>query len=129
LDIPGLLNLPRSDMVRYSVILNSMIVCSCNVLSDHEVRDVVTASGSHSLSAHEVYGCLGCSMQCGRCTRAVKRILNETLANRVGGGAGCPATHRSEGSAAGNVQANANDRNFRQAEKQELLTLYHAAGK
>ena len=106
-----------------------MIVCSCNVLSDHEVRDVVTASGSHSLTAHEVYGCLGCSMQCGRCARAVKRILNETLANRAGGGASCPATHRSEGSAAANVQANANERNFGQAEKQELLTLYHAAGK
>jgi hypothetical protein len=61
-DIRGLLSLPRSEMVRYSIILNSMIVCSCNVLSDHEVRDVVTASGSHSLTAHEVYGCLGCSI-------------------------------------------------------------------
>jgi bacterioferritin-associated ferredoxin len=89
-----------------------MIVCSCNVLSDQAVRDVVTASGSHSLTAHEVYGCLGCSMQCGRCARAVKHILNETLADRAGGGAGCPTTHRSEGSVAANAQANINDRNF-----------------
>jgi len=53
-----------------------MIVCSCNVLSDHDVREVV---GSPSLTAHEVYGCLGCSMHCGRCVRTIKRILNETL--------------------------------------------------
>ncbi|MGA6962229.1 MAG: (2Fe-2S)-binding protein [Xanthobacteraceae bacterium] len=58
-----------------------MIVCSCNVLSDHEIRDVVTASGLQSLTAHEVYGCLGCSMRCGRCAHAIKRILNETLAD------------------------------------------------
>ena len=73
-----------------------MIVCSCNVLSDHEVRDLVTASGSHSLTAHEVYGCLGCNMLCGRCARAVKRILNETLANRAGAGAGRPAKRPSD---------------------------------
>ena len=102
-----------------------MIVCSCNVLSDHEVRDVVTASGSRSLTAHEVYGCLGCNMQCGRCARAVKRILNETLANRAGGGAGCPGkrpgdkvdcsisvTIHGGDSAAAKAQANINDRNF-----------------
>ena len=103
-----------------------MIVCSCNVLSDHEVRDVITASGSRSLTAHEVYGCLGCNMQCGRCARAVKRILNETLANRAGGGGGgCPAKRPSDkvdcsisvtihggDSAAAKAQANINDRNF-----------------
>jgi bacterioferritin-associated ferredoxin len=69
-----------------------MIVCSCNVLSDHEVRDVVTASGSQSLTAHQVYGCLGCTMQCGRCARAIKRILNETPADCAGGCADCPAS-------------------------------------
>jgi bacterioferritin-associated ferredoxin len=76
-------------LARYD--LNSMIVCSCNVLSDQAVRDLVTASGSQSLTAHEVYGCLGCDMQCGRCTRAIKRILNETLAHCASGCAGCPA--------------------------------------
>ena len=65
--------------------LNSMIVCSCNVLSDHEIRDVVTAAGSQSLTARQVYGCLGCRKQCGCCARAIKRILNEALADRAGG--------------------------------------------
>jgi bacterioferritin-associated ferredoxin len=110
-------------LARYD--LNSMIVCSCNVLSDQAVRDLVTASGSQSLTAHEVYGCLGCDMQCGRCARAVKRILNETLADRAGGCPGCPAKRPSDKvdcsisvtihggvSAAANAQANINDRNF-----------------
>jgi bacterioferritin-associated ferredoxin len=106
-----------------------MIVCSCNVLSDHEVRDVVTASGSQSLTAHEVYDCLGCSMQCGRCARAIKRILNETLAHCASGAPCCPAKRPSDKvdcsisvtilggvSAAANAQASINDRNFGQAE-------------
>jgi bacterioferritin-associated ferredoxin len=62
-----------------------MIVCSCNVLSDHKIRDVVTSAGSQSLTARQVYGCLGCRMQCGRCARAIKRILNEALADCAGG--------------------------------------------
>jgi hypothetical protein len=33
-----------------------------------------------------VYGCLGCSAQCGRCARTIKRIMDEALA-----GAGCGA--------------------------------------
>jgi bacterioferritin-associated ferredoxin len=72
-----------------------MIVCSCNVLSDHEVRDVVMFYGSQSLTAHEVYRCLGCSMQYGRCARAIKRILNETLANYAGGRASSSASRPS----------------------------------
>src|ERR1700730_7596121 len=82
---PGGINSPAFGLRRAAALarydLNSMIVCSCNVLSDQAVRDLVTASGSQSLTAHEVYGCLGCDMQCGRCTRAIKRILNETLAH------------------------------------------------
>jgi bacterioferritin-associated ferredoxin len=27
----------------------------------------------------EVYGCLGCSAQCGRCARTIRRIMNEAL--------------------------------------------------
>jgi bacterioferritin-associated ferredoxin len=54
-----------------------MIVCSCNVLSDHEIRNVVTASQEEPLSAQQVYDCLGCSIRCGRCARAVKRIITE----------------------------------------------------
>lgn len=56
-----------------------MIVCSCNVLTDHEVRDVVTKSGEYPRSAAQVYGCLGCSVECGRCARTIKKIVEEAL--------------------------------------------------
>ncbi|MGH6664181.1 MAG: (2Fe-2S)-binding protein [Pseudolabrys sp.] len=61
-----------------------MIVCSCNVLSDHEVRSAVTAAAPRTAS--QVYNCLGCSAQCGRCARSIRKIMDEALI-----GAGCPA--------------------------------------
>jgi bacterioferritin-associated ferredoxin len=57
-----------------------MIVCSCNVLSDHDVRNAVTAASGLPRSAKEIYGCLGCSAECGRCARTIKTIINEACA-------------------------------------------------
>jgi bacterioferritin-associated ferredoxin len=54
-----------------------MIVCSCNVLSDHDVRSAVEAERMRSTS--RVYGCLGCSAQCGRCARTIRRLMDEAL--------------------------------------------------
>ena len=54
-----------------------MIVCSCNVLSDGDVRTAVRADGVRSTG--QVYGCLGCSAQCGRCARTIRRIMDEAL--------------------------------------------------
>jgi bacterioferritin-associated ferredoxin len=61
-----------------------MIVCSCNVLSDTQVRHAVNARAPRT--AGEVYGCLGCSAQCGRCARTIRKIMDEAIV-----GAGCPA--------------------------------------
>jgi bacterioferritin-associated ferredoxin len=55
-----------------------MIICSCNVLSDHEVRAAVTGAAP-ARTTGEVYGCLGCSAQCGRCARTIRRIMDEAL--------------------------------------------------
>ena len=55
-----------------------MIVCSCNVLSDHEVRRVVNAAAPRTTG--DVYGCLGCSAQCGRCAQTIRKIMDEALA-------------------------------------------------
>jgi bacterioferritin-associated ferredoxin len=55
-----------------------MIVCSCNVFSDRDVRLVVTGANSPR-TAGQVYGCLGCSPQCGRCARTIRRIMDEAL--------------------------------------------------
>ena len=51
-----------------------MIICSCNVLSDHDVRGVVETSGSR-LTTAQVYGCLGCGPECGRCAPTIRRIM------------------------------------------------------
>jgi bacterioferritin-associated ferredoxin len=67
-----------------------MIICSCNVLSDDEVRSAVAASDLPPRTAGQVYGCLGCSPQCGRCARTIKRIMDEALGACASACAGCP---------------------------------------
>ena len=62
-----------------------MIVCSCNVLTDHDVRAAVTATEDLPRSAKQVYGCLGCSAECGRCARTIKTIITEALGNLCAG--------------------------------------------
>ena len=57
----------------------SMIVCSCNVLTDHDVRSAVNAPEGFPRSAKQVYGCLGCSAECGRCARTIQTIIKEAL--------------------------------------------------
>jgi bacterioferritin-associated ferredoxin len=56
-----------------------MIICSCNVLSDHQVRTAVIAADRRPRSTSQVYYCLGCSARCGRCTRAIRQIMDEAL--------------------------------------------------
>jgi bacterioferritin-associated ferredoxin len=71
-----------------------MIVCSCNVLSDDDVRLAVSASEDLPRNAKQVYGCLGCSAECGRCARTIKTIIDEALgACAVSCQAGCPHRH------------------------------------
>jgi bacterioferritin-associated ferredoxin len=47
------------------------------VLTDHEVRDAARTASRRSTS--HVYGCLGCSAQCGRCARTIRKIIDETI--------------------------------------------------
>jgi bacterioferritin-associated ferredoxin len=55
-----------------------MIVCSCNVLTDQDVRSML--SGANAVrTVGEIYGCLGCSVLCGRCAPTIRRILGERL--------------------------------------------------
>jgi bacterioferritin-associated ferredoxin len=78
-----------------------MIICSCNVLSDHDVRVVVQTAAPRT--TYQVYGCLGCSAQCGRCAHTIRKIMDEaqigaaTPAGR--GGAAHPATAAAASSA------------------------------
>ena len=64
-----------------------MIVCSCNVLSEQEVRTAVTTAAPRS-AAH-VHRCLGCSAQCGRCLRTIRKIMDEALGASAAACNGC----------------------------------------
>lgn len=75
-----------------------MIVCSCNVLSDAQVRDTVAGEAAPRRTG-EVYRCLGCSPQCGRCARTIRAIMDEALDGACEScPAACPASglHRSK---------------------------------
>ena len=65
-----------------------MIVCSCNVFSDHQVRSVV-AKEARRPRMSEVYACLGCSAQCGRCARTIRRLMDEAIAGACGAACQC----------------------------------------
>lgn len=71
-----------------------MIICSCNVLSDDDVRSAVSATGDLPRTARQVYGCLGCSAECGRCARSINKIIKDALgACAKACEAGCPHSH------------------------------------
>ncbi len=81
-----------------------MIVCSCNVLSDHDVRSAVSAASDLAASdlaasdlprnPKQIYGCLGCSAECGRCARTIKAIIDEALGPCAKAcSSGCPHGH------------------------------------
>jgi bacterioferritin-associated ferredoxin len=53
-----------------------MYVCICNALKEAEARRV--APGCEA--AHQIYGQLGCTPQCGRCIPTMNTILNEARA-------------------------------------------------
>jgi bacterioferritin-associated ferredoxin len=56
-----------------------MIVCSCNVITDQDIRSAVSAADDLPRNAKQIYGCLGCSAECGRCARTIKTIIDEAL--------------------------------------------------
>ncbi|HEY7248715.1 MAG TPA: (2Fe-2S)-binding protein [Xanthobacteraceae bacterium] len=57
-----------------------MIVCSCNVLSDRDVR-AAFSNEQMPRSTSQLYGCLGCSPQCGRCAGTLRRLMDEAVSN------------------------------------------------
>ncbi|WP_024520947.1 (2Fe-2S)-binding protein [Bradyrhizobium sp. Tv2a-2] len=67
-----------------------MIVCSCNVLSDHDVRHAVNTADDALRNAKQIYDCLGCSAECGRCARTIKTIIDEAYRSALACQADCP---------------------------------------
>jgi len=56
-----------------------MIVCSCNVLSDSDVRNCLNPGPGCPRTPAQVYQCLGCSPDCGRCARTLRSIISDAL--------------------------------------------------
>ena len=56
-----------------------MIVCSCNVLSDGQVRSAIATTVSSARMSH-VYASLGSVATCGRCAHTSKILLEDTFA-------------------------------------------------
>jgi len=52
-----------------------MIVCSCNVLSDRDIRNI---AAGRVLTVARIYDGLGCRPQCGTCARTIRAIIRET---------------------------------------------------
>ncbi len=54
-----------------------MIICSCNVISEKEFREVAPRACGSTIAC---YGLLGHSPQCGGCMKKVKEIVDEAAA-------------------------------------------------
>ena len=63
-----------------------MVVCSCNVFSDAQVRAVLASGDAPRMS--QVYASLGCAAQCGSCARTIKGIIEECRQCRLVHGSG-----------------------------------------
>jgi bacterioferritin-associated ferredoxin len=57
-----------------------MIVCSCNVLSDGDVKACLNPGPDCPRTPAQVYRCLGCSPNCGRCATTIRSIMDKALA-------------------------------------------------
>ena len=53
-----------------------MIICSCNVLSEAQVRSAI-ASAAPRTRMSCVYASLGCVTKCGRCAHTINIMLEE----------------------------------------------------
>jgi bacterioferritin-associated ferredoxin len=62
-----------------------MIVCSCNILSDGDVKACLKPGPDCPRTPAQVYRCLGCSPDCGRCARTIRAIMDQALATAQAG--------------------------------------------
>jgi bacterioferritin-associated ferredoxin len=63
-----------------------MILCSCNVLSDRDIRERLRKGDRPSVAG--LFRQLGCEAKCGRCTRNILAVLEEHrgATNKCAGG-------------------------------------------
>jgi len=54
-----------------------MILCSCNVISDRDIRACVKPCGASAEKARDVFRCLGRAPKCGRCVRKIQSLFEQ----------------------------------------------------
>jgi len=52
-----------------------MIICSCNVFSEQQVRCAI-AKATRQMRLSQIYAYLGTHAQCGRCAHTIKKIMS-----------------------------------------------------
>ena len=57
-----------------------MIVCSCNVIRDCDIR---AAARRGCKDAESAYASMGCAFECGGCADLAEDIIHDVLANPV----------------------------------------------
>jgi bacterioferritin-associated ferredoxin len=58
-----------------------MFICICNGFTDRQIQVAVRQGEAHSVS--DMYRCLGCRPQCGRCAPTVLKIMREPSADEA----------------------------------------------
>ena len=66
--------LPLANGSHYRVKFSSMIVCSCNVIRDCDIR---AASQRGCSDAESAYRSMGCEFECGGCQDLADEIIRE----------------------------------------------------
>jgi bacterioferritin-associated ferredoxin len=52
-----------------------MIICMCNRISDGAAREVACSGLCRSVA--DIYRCMGCRVQCGKCVPEMRRLFDE----------------------------------------------------
>ncbi|WP_298426440.1 (2Fe-2S)-binding protein [Rhodoblastus sp.] len=62
-----------------------MILCSCNMITDRDVRASVKPCGAAADRARDVFRAKGCLPRCGRCVRNIQNLCEREAAAKVEG--------------------------------------------
>lgn len=62
-----------------------MIICSCNVISDRDVKASVKPCGASADRARDVFRSKGCLPKCGKCVKNIQGLCDREAAAKVEG--------------------------------------------
>ncbi len=75
-----------------------MIICSCNVITDQQVRDCLQCPCAPD-RVRDVFAALGKPAQCGRCARTITHLVKEARKERRNDNGYAPVTLKGTGAA------------------------------